>query len=84
MIIKKIKPSIESFIFLVKIMMEDFNNATKTRMQLSIWAFIVCLALGSGEAILFSGGLSFYLLVGQFLLLSNINNEVGGEWNNNV
>lgn len=61
-------------IFLLQIMTEVFNNAKNTRMELSIWAFIVCLALGSGESILFSGGLSFYLLVGQFLLISNINN----------
>ena len=62
-------------------MMESFNQALKNRMELSMWAFIVCLFLGSGEAILFSGGLSFYLFVGQFLLLGNINSEIGAELN---
>lgn len=43
--------------------------------SISVWAFIICLLLGSGEAILFSGGLSFYLMVGQFLLFSNASIE---------
>ena len=58
-------------VFLLLIMKDSFKNAKKTHTELSMWAFIICLFLGSGEAILFSGGLSFYLLVGQFLLLSN-------------
>lgn len=57
------------FLFIV---LSDICKASRTnKTELSAWAFIICLILGAGEAVLFSGGLSFYLLVGQFLLLCN-------------
>ena len=59
------------FLVMKKITAESKNNRT----ELCVWAFIVCLILGAGEAILFSGGLSFYLFVGQFLLLANVPGE---------
>lgn len=60
-------------IFLYIVLSRSITNSKGTKNTLSVWAFIVCLVLGSGEAILFSGGLSFYLLVGQFLIISNVN-----------
>jgi hypothetical protein len=57
--------------FLFLIMTENVRTSKKTHTELSTWAFVVCLLVGFGEAILFSGGLSFYLLVGQFLLFTN-------------
>lgn len=66
-------------IFLFVVLSRSIKNGRGNQGALSVWAFIVCLILGSGEAILFSGGLSFYLLVGQFLLLSNAGQENRGE-----
>lgn len=66
-------------LFLFLVITEAIQNSKKTKMELSSWAFIVCLLLGCGESILFSGGLSFYLLVGQFLLFTNINTDDGSE-----
>ena len=66
-------------IFLFVVLSRSIKNGRGNKGALSVWAFIVCLILGSGEAILFSGGLSFYLLVGQFLLLSNAGQENRGE-----
>lgn len=66
-------------IFLYMVLSRSIKNGRGNRGALSVWAFIVCLILGSGEAILFSGGLSFYLLVGQFLLFSNAGQENRGE-----
>lgn len=66
-------------VFLYMVLNQSLKNGRENKGALSVWAFIVCLMLGSGEAILFSGGLSFYLLVGQFLLMSNIGSENKGE-----
>ncbi len=66
-------------VFLYFVLNKAVKNARGTKRALSVWAFIVCLMLGSSEAILFSGGLSFYLLVGQFLLICNSNIENEGE-----
>lgn len=67
-------------VFLYIVLNEAVSKSRGTKSALSTWAFIVCLMLGSGEAILFSGGLSFYLLVGQFLLISNAEVENKGEF----
>ncbi|MBQ3088437.1 MAG: O-antigen ligase family protein [Clostridia bacterium] len=64
-------------IFLYMVLSKSIKNAKGNKGALAVWAFIVCLILGSGEAILFSGGLSFYLLVGQFLILSRA--DLGNE-----
>ena len=66
-------------VFLYIVLKETVSKSRGTKSALSVWAFIVCLMLGAGEAILFSGGLSFYLLVGQFLLISNAEVENKGE-----
>lgn len=66
-------------LFLFLIMKKISQKSKQTHLELSVWAFVACIILGSGEAILFSGGLSFYLLAGQFLLLSHANSEKGGE-----
>ncbi len=65
--------------FLYFVLKELCERSKVVRSELSVWAFIMCLLLGSGESILFSGGLSFYLFVGQFLLLSNVSTKNGGE-----
>lgn len=65
-------------VFLIFVLREASINSKESNMELSVWAFIICLLLGSGEAILFSGGLSFYLLVGQFLLFTNVQTESEG------
>lgn len=58
------------------VLLQKMTSFTKGKANsLAIWVFILCLILGSGEAILFSGGLSFYLMVGQFLLLGNADIE---------
>lgn len=57
--------------FLFIILKKIVQRSKGTSRSLSVWAFIVCLMLGVGEAVLFSGGLSFYLMVGQFLLFCN-------------
>ncbi len=62
-------------IFLFLVMRKITATSQKNHSELAVWAFIVCLILGCGEAILFSGGLSFYLFVGQFLLLSNVSDH---------
>ena len=58
-------------VFLYIVLKYSIAKSRGTKKALAAWAFIVCLMLGSGESILFSGGLSFYLLVGQFLLICN-------------
>ena len=62
-------------IYLFLVMKKITAESKKYRTELCVWAFVVCLILGCGEAILFSGGLSFYLFVGQFLLLANVPGE---------
>ena len=66
-------------VFLYIVLKDVISKSHGTKSALSVWAFIVCLMLGAGEAILFSGGLSFYLLVGLFLLISNSQVEKEGE-----
>lgn len=68
-------------VFLYIVLSKSIEKSRGTKNALSVWAFIVCLVLGSGEAILFSGGLSFYLLVGQFLIISSAKVEDEGELN---
>ena len=68
-------------VFLYIVLKDIVSKSRGTKSALSVWAFIVCLLIGIGEAILFSGGLSFYLLVGQFLLISNSCFENEGELN---
>lgn len=59
-------------IFLYIVLCKASERSRIKHTELSVWAFIACLLLGSGEAVLFSGGLSFYILVGHFLLLCNM------------
>lgn len=68
-----------AMIFIYIVLSKSIAKSKGTKSALAVWAFIFCLLLGSGEAILFSGGLSFYLLVGQFLLISNSQIENEGE-----
>jgi len=58
---------------------KSLKKSKGTQRAFAAWAFIVCLVLGAGESILFSGGLSFYLLVGQFLLVINADEDNRGE-----
>ncbi len=62
-------------LFLYIVLSDLCKKSKSARTELAAWAFIICLILGSGEAILFSGGLSFYLLDGQFLLLCNVSKD---------
>lgn len=71
-------------LFLFIVLKESIRKSRETKRSLSVWAFIMCLMLGSGEAILFSGGLSFYLMVGQFLLFSNASAGNWESWNREV
>lgn len=65
--------SVLMIVFLTTILYKTSAQSRHGRQELAVWAFIICLALGANEAILFSGGLSFYLYAGQFLILSNTN-----------
>lgn len=49
------------------------NNNRDAKSYLSTWGFVSVLLLGIGEAALFSGGLSFYLLVGGLATIANQN-----------
>ncbi len=68
-------------IFIYIVLKHSIKKSIGSKTALSAWGFIVCLMLGAGEAILFSGGLSFYLLVGQLLLISNASVKDEGELN---
>ena len=70
-----------TLIFLYIVLKDSIIKSSGNKTALSVWGFIVCLMLGAGEAILFSGGLSFYLLVGQLLLISNASVKDEGELN---
>lgn len=49
------------------------HNSNDAKSYLSTWGFVSVLLLGIGEAALFSGGLSFYLLVGGLATIANQN-----------
>lgn len=59
--------------FIYTVLKRIISVSKGTPKSLAVWALIMCLLLGAGEAVLFSGGLSFYLLAGQFILFSNAN-----------
>lgn len=57
-------------VFLYKIMIcRNEKGMTKTQYRY-IFAFSACIVMGMGEAALFSGSLSFFALVGLFMILS--------------
>ena len=57
------------FLFFIFVKMK--NNVTTLIKSIALLGFISGLILGMGEAILFSGGLSFYIIMGQLILLNN-------------
>lgn len=62
--------------FILSYTVKNTNRDTKS--YLSIWGFVSVLLLGIGEAALFSGGLSFYLLVGGLATIAN-QNSIGNR-----
>lgn len=62
-------------LFLYLILINSVPDNYKKGNVMSMWAFVIILILGCGEAILFSGGLSFYLLAGQFLIFSRADSD---------